>query len=124
MTNYAVEIALPDHVRGDRWPGIAAIGPVTIDGAAPTAPLARVRMHLRHWLLGRAVYRLDSDAAERDAPIVIDHAAQWRAHVPAVQQFVTLAGKWRWDMEFYGQGDSAPLTLYRGTLTVHDDVTQ
>ena len=75
MTDYAVEIGLGDHRRGDRWPGIASIGPVTINGAAPVDLLARVRMQFRH-VGGSKVFRLDSElGAPADAHVVIDDAA-------------------------------------------------
>lgn len=122
MGDYAVYIDLPEHKRGDRWPGILSIGPVTIDGQTPAEALARMRMHL---VMGAATFRLDSDpASERDAEILIVDAAAWRAAIPPVSQFVPAPGKWAWDMEFYAAGQAAPLTLYRGTLLVLDDVTK
>jgi hypothetical protein len=123
MPDYAVEIPLNDHRRGDKWPGIPSIGPVLINGAQPDDPLARVRMQFRHTTGAR--FRLDSDAsADRDAPIVIDDAAAWEASVPEVASFLPRAGSWSWDMEFYETGDTAPLTLYKGTLVVHPDITE
>jgi len=67
---------------------------------------------------------LDSDAgATRDAPIVISDAETWEANIPEVATFLSLAGVWMWDMEFYEAGKSSPLTLYRGKLNVVNDVT-
>lgn len=123
MSDYTVEIALLDHKRGDKWPGIAAIGPVLINGSQPAATLARVRMHLQH--SGGTKYKLDSDAGQSpDAPIVIDNAITWAASIPEVASFVPISGRWTWDMEFYATGDTAPLTLYNGVLAVTNDTTK
>jgi len=129
MSDYAVTINLPHHKRGDRWgsydeTGIAApitIGPITINGASPVNALARIRMHLR---LRGETYRLDSDpTALPDAPITIDDAATWTAHIPPIEDFLPYSGDWSWDMEFYEDGTDSPLTFYKGTLTVIADVT-
>ena len=122
MAEYTVTINLPDHKRGDKWLGIASIGPVLIDGAQPAAALSRVKMNFRH--SKGTIYRLDTDATLRDAPIVISNATTWAANIPAVQSFLPVAGVWNWDMEFYAAGDTAPLTLYQGAMTVHDDITR
>jgi hypothetical protein len=119
--DYAVLINLPNHKRGDRWPGIGAIGPVVINGNTPPHALTRIRMH---FVQKNQVYRLDSDpSTSPDAPIVIDDADTWSAHIYAVQSFLPSSGKWEWDMEFYNQGDASPLTLYKGVITVDPDVT-
>lgn len=122
MSEYAVEITIPDHKRGDRWPGIAAIGPVIINGSQPANALTRVRMHLKN---GAVTYKLDSDAGQApDAPIVISNAATWAANIPEVETFLATSGRWTWDMEFYEAGKTSPLTLYKGTLTVANDITR
>jgi hypothetical protein len=121
--NYASIISLPDTVRGDRWPGIGAIGPVTFDGVPSAALLTRVRMHFVHSSGG--VFRCDSEvAASPNAPIVIDDAADWTAHIDAIDTFLNRTGAWKWDMEFYSAGATAPLTLFRGEIQVHDDTTK
>lgn len=123
MADYSVKVPLADHKRGDRWPGIPSIGPVVINGSQPAATLARIRMQFRHST--GSVFCLDSDAATSpDAPIVIDNATTWAAHVAEVQSFLPLVGRWDWDMEFYETGSTGPLTLYRGQLTVHADITK
>ncbi len=122
MAEYTVTINLPDHKLGDRWPGIASIGPVLINSAQPADALTRIRMQFR---LPGYVYKLDSSSAESpDAPIVIDNATTWVARIPEVQTFLTKEGNWQWDMEFYQTGKTSPLTLYKGTLTVAADVTK
>jgi hypothetical protein len=123
MADYSVEIPLPDHKRGDRWPGIASVGPVLINGAIPPAPLTRVRMHFLH-SGGRKDFKLDSSsAAAPAAPILITDAANWVAQVPEVQNFLSLAGRWSWDMEFYQADKTSPLTLYKGHIEVLSDIT-
>lgn len=120
MAEYTVTIPLPDHKRGDLWPGITRIGPVRINDAPPALALARVRMQFRK---GKYLFTLDSENAEtRDAPITITDAASWDVTVPEVAEFLTDPGVWAWDMEFYQTGKAAPLTLYQGTLTVHPDI--
>jgi hypothetical protein len=122
MSDYTVEINLPPHKRGDRWPGIASIGPVIINGSQPANVLTRVRMHLRH---RKETFRLDSDSnAAPDATININNATTWSVSIPEVENFLQSEGAWEWDMEFYEAGKSKPLTLYRGILTVTNDVTK
>jgi hypothetical protein len=123
MPDYTVEIALPDHKRGDRWPGISSIGPILINGSTPAGALARVSMHFIK--AGGGIYRLDSDAATTpDAPITISNASTWAVVIPEVQDFLPTSGKWRWDMEFYETGKSSPWTLYKGELLVGNDITK
>lgn len=123
MADYTVLIALPDHKRGDRWPGIASIGPVLINGAQPAAILTRVRMHLQN--SSGAKFKLDSNAGQSpNAPIAIDNEVTWLVRIPQVQSFISVSGKWSWDMEFYQAGNSNPLTLYKGDLTVLNDTTK
>lgn len=118
-----VQIPLDSHYRGDKWVGIPVIGPVVVNGVTPSGALSRIRMHLVHPT--GAVFRMDSDAGEDpDAPIVIDDSATWEAHVPEVQNFVQLAGQWKWDMEFYEGSDTSPQTLYFGSLNVRSDITR
>ncbi len=120
MAEYTVTIPLPDTKRGDKWPGVPTIGPILINGAQPTAELARIRMTFRK---GKSTFTLDSDpAATPDAPIVISNATTWAANIPAVQSFLPEAGSWSWDMEFFSAGDSNPLTFYQGVIIVHPDV--
>lgn len=123
MSDYTATVNLTDHKRGDKWPGIASIGPVEINEATPTATLARIRAQFVHPT--GLVFTLDSDSeAAPDAPIVIDNATTWEASVAEVQDAFELAGDWTWDMEFWATGDTSPLTLYKGVLTVHDDTTK
>lgn len=117
MAEYTVKIDLPNHRSWDRWPGIASIGPVLINGSQPESPLTRVRMHFQS---GFGVkYNLDSDAGQSpDAPILIVNANTWIARIPEVENFLPMAGKWLWDMAFYQAGKTAPLTLYKGEIIV------
>lgn len=135
MADPAAIVEFPDHRRGDHWPpaigktaGRLTIGPVLIKadeedaGAAPDSTLQRVRWRFTHQRTGE-VYIFDSeDNAERDAPVVIDDAATWEAHIPETQTFLSVAGKWNFDSEFYDADRTAPITLHKGTLTVTSDV--
>ncbi len=117
-----VNIDLNDHKRGDRWPGISAIGPVLINGVQPAETLTRVRMH---FVKRTKTFKLDSDATkEPDAPITISDAATWAVVIPEVQDFIPCSGDWSWDMEFYSGSNTSPLTFYSGVLTVVDDITK
>jgi hypothetical protein len=118
MSDYAQTITLKDVKVGDRWIGVNTIGPVTINGATPGNALTRVVMNFR---LGAATYTLDSSGTSPG--ITISNSATWTATIPARDSFLTRAGKWEWDMEFYQSGYTNPWTLYKGTITVHDDVT-
>lgn len=126
MADYTISITLPDHKRGDRWIGILQIGPILIDGATPAAPLTRVRMMFRR-RRGTQVYVIDSDpegTPEPNAPAVIDDAEDWIAHIPPIQDFLAESGNWDWDMEFYDDDNEAPLTIYKGLLVCHNDVSR
>lgn len=115
MADYTETVTLSDYKVGDRWIGISTIGPVTVNDATPDNALTRVVMNFR---LGALTYTLDSD----DSEITIDNAATWEASIPARDSFLTRAGKWEFDIEFYQTGYTSPWTLYKGTLKVHDDV--
>lgn len=125
MADYTVTINdLQDAKRGDKWVGIPVIGPVTFNGETPDAPLARIRMHFVHADTG-AVYKLDSDAtAERDGIATVVDAETWVASIPEQQSFLPFAGLWSWDIELYKTGDAAPLTPYKGPITVNSDITR
>lgn len=127
MSDYAVTVSLPDHKRGDRWPaavgateGRLTIGPVLIDGVTPDASLDRVRFQFVH--TSGARYIIDSEEPGRSAPLVIDDEDTWEAHIPETATFLNLVGQWSWDAEFYDGGREAPLTLYKGQITVTSDV--
>jgi hypothetical protein len=116
-----VNAPLQPTVRGDKWQGIAAIGPVLINGLQPTFPLARIRAQFRR--NGQLGMTLDSNGSG-DYPIVISNADTWFAHVPEIQPLPLDAGTWQWDMEFWAVGDAAPVTYYAGTLSVTNDITR
>lgn len=70
-------------------------------------------------------YKLDSDAGQSpNAPIVISNAGIWTAIIPEVENFLSVAGKWSWDMEFYQAGKIAPLTLYKGEIIVAEGISK
>lgn len=123
MADYTVEISLADHKRGDKWPGIPTIGPILVNGSQPATTLDRIRAQFVH--PSGLVYTLDSEVDPApDAEITITNAVTWAATVPEVQDFLQLSGDWQWDMEFWETGDDSPVTFYKGTITVHDDITK
>lgn len=124
MSDYSVNIDLPDHKRGDRWPGIPVGGPVIIDTLQPTNALTRIRWHFVHRPSG-TIFRMDSDSSTTpDAAITIGNPVTWSWSIAEVQDFLSRAGAWDWDAEFYEQGEESPLTLYKGTITVNSDTTR
>ena len=114
MADYTETVELADWKVGDRWNGISEITP-TINDATPTNDLTRVRMVFR---LGGTTYELDSN----DGDITITDANAWEASIPARDTFLPRAGKWAFEIEFFQAGYAAPWTLYKGTLTAHDDI--
>jgi len=116
MSQYTETISLTDHQVGDRWIGVATVGPVTVNGQTPANALTRVRMTFQ---LGQITYTLDSVG---DQGITIDDADSWEASIPARDDFLPRAGKWKWEMEFWQSGYESPWTLYNGVLTVHDEL--
>jgi hypothetical protein len=120
MSDYAVKVNLNDHKLGDRWLGISSIGPVIINDEQPVNELERVRCTFRK---DSYSFTLDSNGLESGL-ILINDAATWAVSIPAVQDFVEFHGLWDWDIEFYEAGNTGPITLYKGTLRVHPDVTK
>ncbi len=113
MADYTVASSLADTHLSDRWIGMT-VGPVTVNSATPDSALTRVRMTFR---LGQTTYKLDTVG---DQGITITNASTWTASIAARDDFLPLAGKWKWVLEFwFGQDD--PWTLYSGTLRVWDD---
>jgi hypothetical protein len=122
---YPVTITLDDAIAGDRWHGIASIGPVLFSGSQPTFPLARVRMQFRRG--GRvAGLTLDSEPSpDRDAQISISSAETWLVHLPELKPLPLPPGLWEWDLEFYpSDSPDAPMTLFQGVLHVKKDTTR
>jgi hypothetical protein len=84
-----VTILVPNHVAGDTWDSVAAIGPIEFqsdDGEpyAPLVPLARARIHFTREGATTPALKLDTDPADRDAPIVIESAEYWELSIPPV----------------------------------------
>lgn len=117
-----VTINLSSVVRGDKWQGIPSIGPILVNGLQPSDILSRIRIQFRkNGVLGMT---LDSESSvDRTGLIVISNATTWLAHIPALQPLPLEAGDWKWDAEFYAGTDTAPLTYYKGVLTVTGDET-
>ncbi len=121
MSEYAVEINLPDAKLGDVWPpspdgsGLISIGPILINGSTPSVELDRVVMRFEK---NGVCFVFDSEIFDRNAPITITDNVAWTAEIPPVSEFLTSPGEWEWEMLFYSGGSSAPLTMYYGVITV------
>ena len=123
IENYAVEIDLPSHRRGDWWTGIKQIGPVSVDGSVPSDPLDRIKMHFTK--RDGALFTLDSDSTTfPDAPIVISDATGWVANIPPVEKFLPVAGVWQWDMKFYSASFPNSIAFYYGEFNEIQDVSK
>lgn len=123
MADYTAEVQLQDHKRNDIWQGIPEVGPILFDDAQPPNPLTRVRMHFT--TRSGASFTIDSDTTNNpDAEFIIDDAAAWTCHVPPLSKFLQLVEPWSWDMEFYSASYAAPITIFKGTITVNPDTTR
>jgi len=119
MADYTVEITLPDHKLGDQWVGITAIGPMTITGFTKGV-LSRIRMHFTN---GTVIFTCDTNGLG-NALIVISNPNTWIARIDPVTKFLSRAGAWSWDMEFTHANAISPVTLYKGTINVIQDITK
>ena len=119
MAEYTVTIELNSHKRGNLWIGILELGPVTINGEQPEAPLKRVCMAFAH-ASGSSIL-LDSDEGA-DGVIDILDPELWKATIPKQGGLFPLAGGWKFDIQFFEEGQEYPLTLYKGVLDVVDGV--
>jgi hypothetical protein len=107
------------YYKGDSWPGMH-IDPVTINGLQPALALASCRMQFRDAdrLLG---YELNSVPATGKGLIIITNAATWEMDI--TDQILDMpAGRYNWDLETTDAGGNV-LTIYKGKLTVKQDVT-
>jgi hypothetical protein len=100
------------------------IGPILIDTLQPANTLTRIRWTFVHTATGEN-YRLDTLASSNpDAPITITNSTTWVAAVDEIQQFLPLSGVWNWDMEFFEATKTGPRTLYKGSITITEDITR
>lgn len=117
MADYSQTVTLSDAKVGDAWIGIGTLGPVTVNSQTPGESLTRVLITFR---LGSETFTLDSSGTSPG--ITISNAATWLCTVPARDVFLPRAGKWDFNIEFFRQGHTTPWTLYKGVITVHNDV--
>lgn len=126
MSDYAVTVEFPAHKCGDHWPvvvgaapGRVYFGPIKFgeeEAVTPDVPLERMRFKFRH--PSGMVYRIDSDAASRDAPLVIEDPANWLVYIDEIANFLPAPGTWSWDAKVYDNGRTSPVTIYKGELVV------
>lgn len=123
------KIKLHDHYKGDQWIGMS-VGPILINGATPPANLASVKIQFKDEddNLGQ---EFNTTGGAGIGDITIDDAVNWVITVP--EQLLNLdagahvAGMknskvWYWDFETI-DANGAPLTLYKGTIKVLEDIT-
>jgi len=114
-----VTIKINEYYKGDSWSGLD-IGPILIDGVQPLLTLASCRMHFRN-ADGALGYALNTVPTADKGTIVISNATTWEVTIPT-QILDLIAGKWLWDFETTDSAGNV-LTLYKGSLTVKQDVT-
>jgi len=114
-----VNIPMPAHRKGDTW-GPVVIGPILINGAAPTNPASSCRWHFRT-KDGKLGLGLSSSPAGNEKDIQITNAATWLFNIPAFVLGLS-AGDWDWDFEITDSAGKV-LTPYSGILKIEQDVT-
>ena len=114
------QLALDPHVRGDQWPGISRVGPITIDGVAPAAAIASARMTFRRAPTNLSYgYTLSTAQVVGQGTIEILNAATWLLAINP-QPLPLAEGSWVWDLEITPV-DQPPVTYLQGTLSVLPD---
>lgn len=110
----AAQITFESAFVGDKWGG-QSIGPVTVDGIAPTFALDRVTIEFkRHGVVGMT---LDSDGSG-DYLITIASAATWFFYLPTIQPIPLGAGIWNAYVRLYDTNSESPETLLYGDLII------
>lgn len=111
------QVELPPFVAGDTWDGIAQIGPIVFNQAAPPSNLTKVEMHFRRSADDLSVaYQLSSNVVVGAGTINIISASLWTASIPP-QALPLPPGVWRWNIHFTA-ADNTVFTPVGGTLAV------
>jgi hypothetical protein len=117
-----VKVTIDSHYKGDFWSGMV-VGPVLINGAQPAAALHAtegVRMQFRDEdnNLGQEFSTVSGTGV---GVITVTDYATWEFTV--LSQLLNLyAGIWYWGLETKDV-NGVIITLYKGTITVIDDIT-
>ena len=114
-------IELPEHKRGDRWPGIT-IGPVDFGGSPPSYPLVSCRLYFRTKQGHRFSYGFKYPSEAGYGEITILDVDNWEVKFPE-QELPLEAGQYDWDFEVTDSSSALPTTLCGGTITVTRDET-
>lgn len=115
-----VVINLPDHTAGDTWEGVS-VGPVLFNNEPPTELLTSCRMYFRNVLTKTLAYGYKSEATTGFGNVSIDDAVAWKASI-SNQALPIAPGNYLWDFETT-DADGVVRTLYKGVLTVAEDVS-
>jgi hypothetical protein len=102
------------------------IGPITIldQNSVAHDPEVNLTRAVIHFHKGVTVFKLDTDAEDRDAPITLEDAENWILSIPKIDSaFLEESGKWKWDAQFYRTGDTHPVTLFAGEVVAYDPYT-
>lgn len=75
-------VTLSAHTHGDTWPGMS-LGPMTINGAAPTAAAASARMQFRLATTSAMGQEFNTTGGVGIGTITIVDAVNWQFNVPA-----------------------------------------
>jgi hypothetical protein len=118
-----VKVSLENHYKGDYWSGMV-VGPVLINGAQPITALHAtegVKMQFRDEdeNLG---YTFATNPGAGEGTITVTDYNTWEFTVLA-QLLGLNAGLWYWDLQTKDANGSI-LTLYKGNITVIEDVTE
>lgn len=122
MTTPAI-VALPEHIRGDLWAGIAGIGPVTVNGVVPANDLASARITFRRSLEASAEgYSLSTAPTAGQGTITLASANEWELVVPP-QALPLSWGAWVADLQLVDSAGQV-FTYVQFTLNVLADATR
>lgn len=108
----------PKRVQDTNWLGIPSVGPIAPGGAAPTFPLASVRMIFgSSFPVGDApLFELSSAPEGLQGTISIDNASTWLFSVP-VQELLLPVGNYCWEIHTTDT-QGVKNVYYTGTLLV------
>lgn len=106
-----VKIQLEDHTCGSQWEGILSIGPILINGAAPSHAVDTCSLQFR----SRPTGALGQELNEADG-ITINDPVTWDFTIPPLVLDLT-AGKYDWEFKAFDT-EGVPRAYYKGVFTM------